>query len=403
MITAEAIRIEAEPARPLTVAKRAAVLRAAVAAAPLSARLRGDLADHLMTLERFADVIDLVEHWPDGGNCYRAQMVLAACRLVPNGRAENALAYAAADRAIALAASPSARADALALRAKAERRLGKPDVARETLAAALAEDPANIDACKRLAALMVAAGEETGVLALTDGLLARGVAHPQVLNARAVAQARLGQIDAARETVGFARFAYQTTLPTPPGFADLAAFNAAVATELLAHPARRTDPHGSASRFTTRVDTPTSGRAPLATMLVEQITRAVAAYVDALAPDPHPWRGARPAAGIVHGTCAITGPDGFETWHIHQRGWLSGVYYLAVPDAVTAGTTPAGCIAFGLDDAFAGVAAAEAYGETLVRPRPGMLMLFPSHCYHRTFAHGADGLRICMAFDLWPR
>ena len=42
-------------------------------------------------------------------------------------------------------------------------------------------------------------------------------------------------------------------------------------------------------------------------------------------------------------------------------------------------------------------------GETLVRPRPGMLILFPSHAYHRTFAHGTDGSRICMAFDLWPQ
>jgi len=30
------------------------------------------------------------------------------------------------------------------------------------------------------------------------------------------------------------------------------------------------------------------------------------------------------------------------------------------------------------------------------------MVLFPSHIYHRTFPHYADGRRICIAFDFWP-
>jgi hypothetical protein len=29
-------------------------------------------------------------------------------------------------------------------------------------------------------------------------------------------------------------------------------------------------------------------------------------------------------------------------------------------------------------------------------------MLFPSHSYHRTFAHGLDQRRVCFAFDVRP-
>lgn len=396
-------RIVAEPVRSLTNARKAAVLRAAVAADPLAARLRENLVQVLMSLDQYDEALAVIADWPGGGRSYHAQSALAACRLVTHDPAGDFAARTAADRAAELASSQQERAHALALRSKAERRMRDLGAARVTLIEALALDPANIDACKRLAALLIASGDMSGVIDLTDALLAQGIAHPQVLNARAVAHARLGQMDAARETVGFVRFGHRALLDPPAGYGDVAAFNAAVAEELVAHPARRVDPQGSASRFTTRVDAPTSGHAPLAALLMDQITYAVAEYVNALPPDPHPWRRARPARGIVHGTCAITGADGFETWHIHQAGWLSGVYYVEVPDRVLDADDPAGCIVFGLDEAFAGSDAARDYGETVVRPQPGMLMLFPSHVYHRTNPHGSDGRRICMAFDMWPR
>ena len=399
----DACSIVLEPPRTLTIAQRVTALRVAVMAAPQKIALRAELVDHLITLEQFDDALTLIAQCPDGERNYGAQMALATCRLVAKTQSGDDAAHVAADRAANVAPTPRSRSAALALRAKAERRLGYATTAQATLVAALDLDPANVDACKRLVALLIAAGDSAAALALTDMLLARGIAHPQVLNARAVAQARLGWIDFARETVGFDRFLHRATLAPPDSYADIEAFNAAVAEELVAHPTRRRDPFGSASRETIRVDAPTSGNAPLATVLMEQITRAVSDYVDALPPDSHPWQQARPSRGIVHGTCAITGPDGFETWHIHQQGWLSGVYYVAVPDGVVHGIGPDGCIAFGLDDAFAGTEASDAYGQTVIRPSTGMLMLFPSHCYHRTFPHRGDDRRICMAFDVWPR
>jgi hypothetical protein len=98
----------------------------------------------------------------------------------------------------------------------------------------------------------------------------------------------------------------------------------------------------------------------------------------------------------------MTDAEGFELWHVHQFGWISGVYYVDIPEAVTEGDDKGGCIAFGLPDDMVGEEAAAAFGEILVRPTPGLLMLFPSHTYHRTFAHGADERRICLAFDIQP-
>ena len=98
----------------------------------------------------------------------------------------------------------------------------------------------------------------------------------------------------------------------------------------------------------------------------------------------------------------ITEGPGFEEWHVHQHGWLSGVYYVAVPEAVAHGDGEAGCLAFGLPDELIGKDAADAYGVEIARPRAGLSMLFPSHVYHRTFPHATRENRICLAFDLWP-
>ena len=98
----------------------------------------------------------------------------------------------------------------------------------------------------------------------------------------------------------------------------------------------------------------------------------------------------------------ITGGDGFENWHLHPFAWLSGVYYVRVPDQIANGNSRNGCIAFGLPEDLAGKAGAEAYGQRLVRPQEGLMLTFPSHAYHRTYPHETAGKRICFAFDVRP-
>ena len=80
---------------------------------------------------------------------------------------------------------------------------------------------------------------------------------------------------------------------------------------------------------------------------------------------------------------------------------MSGVYYVAVPDAVTAAMDDTeGWIEFGQPpDHFHGRVEPEL---KLVKPREGQLVLFPSYFYHRTIPFGATGRRISIAFDVLP-
>jgi hypothetical protein len=74
-----------------------------------------------------------------------------------------------------------------------------------------------------------------------------------------------------------------------------------------------------------------------------------------------------------------------------------------VPESIAHGESEAGCIALGLPADLVGEYAAAAYGTGVVRPQSGLLLMFPSHTYHRTFPHGERDRRICVAFDLKPR
>lgn len=136
--------------------------------------------------------------------------------------------------------------------------------------------------------------------------------------------------------------------------------------------------------------------------LLELVVTQVNAHLAKLAQSDHPWLASRPERAELQSWCVISEADGFEQWHMHPGGWLSGGYYVEVPEAVVAGSDVAGCLAFGLPGGMIGEEAAASVGTRLVRPVPGLLSLFPSHAYHRTFPHGATGRRMCIAFDLRP-
>lgn len=306
------------------------------------------------------------------------------------------------DRALAAATKPSLRAAALATRAKAEIRLGQTSTARATLAAALDEDPANMDACKRLAALDLADGRNEDLLGWTGRLVSQGIAHSRLFAARSLALARTGPADHMHQAADREEFHIAGQPPAPAGWADLAQLNAAAAEELLSHPDMRFDRYGSASSQTWRVEHPARSDRPAIGALIKMIMDEVKQRVAMLGSSDHPWAVARPDRAWLRTWAVITEGDGFENWHVHQFGWLSGVYYVRVPQQIAQGNSKNGCIAFGLPEELVGSAAADRHAEQIVRPQEGLMLTFPSHAYHRTYPHETDDKRICFAFDVRP-
>lgn len=398
------MQIRPEPAKALSARQECGIVRRAVALNPTSAPLRLRLARLLNQLDAFDEAIAVLTG-PEAGEGtldHAACLALAAACFARDHPGDTARAGDVALRAEKLAKTDTERSTALAEQAKALLRMGSSGAARDLLTEALRVDPGNTHACRRLVTDLLRTGEAEAVIAVTDGLAAQGIGHARLFAARMLAFARLGRIEEAHETTGPAAFRYRQTLAPPSGWDDIDTFNAALVEELTTHPGLRYERHGTASHATWRIDALATGAAPIARALLARIAETAERHVASLADRAHPWLTARPDAGVLRSWCVITEGDGFETWHAHPSGWMSGVYYARVPDAVANGTDAAGCITFGLPDGLIGAEKAARFGEDLVRPQPGLLMLFPSHSYHRTFPHGAADRRICVSFDIWP-
>ena len=390
-----AIMREAEMA--MTVPQELALARSAFARAATPA-MRARLARLLVLEEAFKDVIALLS--PADDLSYRELTLLTTAFLSAETQLGNEDALAAAERALAIASGAAEAANALALRGKAETRLGCVVEARASLSRALEIDPQNKDACKRIASLDLSAGEFEAAIARMNRLAEQGAAHARLFAATALAQAQQGDLAAARATLGLDRFRQSEILPPPTGWNSRDDFHAALTKELLTHRALRFGRYGSASELTWRIEYLGHREAPLTRLLTDHIEAALQRRIAAMPSDGHPWLAARPGKAFLRAWCVITESHGFENWHVHQFGWLSGVYYVRMPRSVSHGSNRGGCLGFGLPHDLAGEIAAQRFGEEIIRPQEGMLLTFPSHVYHRTYPHGTAEKRICVAFDL---
>lgn len=87
--------------------------------------------------------------------------------------------------------------------------------------------------------------------------------------------------------------------------------------------------------------------------------------------------------------------DGFNSRHVHHRGWYTGVYYATgLDDADSMG----GMLHIGRPDEVD--QQAPGWPDICVRPEPGLLVLMPSYFTHWTLPLGKPGLRVSLPFDV---
>ena len=133
--------------------------------------------------------------------------------------------------------------------------------------------------------------------------------------------------------------------------------------------------------------------------LRRRLLEGVEAYVAGLPGhvEGHPLLGLRRDRLRIEGSWSVRlAAQGYNVAHTHPVGWISAVFYVALPDPAQLGSAPAGWITFGEPPPELGLSL-RAYAE--VEPRPGRLVLFPSSMWHGTHPF-QDGERLVVAFDL---
>jgi tetratricopeptide (TPR) repeat protein len=191
-------------------------------------------------------------------------------------------------------------------------------------------------------------------------------------------------------------------LAPPDGFSDMESFNAELNAELdRLHPQTREFINQSLRGGTQTPEHLFPAGLPLVTKLKQRIDEAVARYIAELGEDPsHPLLSRRARDFRYAGSWSSRLRDcGFHVNHIHQDGWISSCYYVALPEAVKDQTAKQGWIKFGEP---ALEVALKNPIRRAIQPVPGKLVLFPSYMWHGTVPFRDQAARTTIAFDVVP-
>lgn len=224
-------------------------------------------------------------------------------------------------------------------------------------------------------------------------------------------QLALGGMCLAYRELGDSRYQELVDIPTlarafrlkvPSGYADAAAFNAALGEELLKLHTMTSEP----LEQTLRGGTQTPGllftrKSKLIEQLRESIAEAVTEYVrDMPFGTEHPLLSRKQDNfSFTHSWSCKLRSSGFHTNHVHSMGWISSAYYVSLPEALDDEAQRQGWLKFGESHLELGTADRP---EHFVKPAVGQLVLFPSYFWHGTVPFQSSHDRLTVAFDVVP-
>jgi tetratricopeptide (TPR) repeat protein len=269
-------------------------------------------------------------------------------------------------------------------------------------------------------------GDLTAAETSLDAALAVSPGNRRAMAYKTIALDLAGRHDEARKLTDIKRDLKVTALPVPEGYVDLATFNRDLAQATRTNDRLTTDTENKSTRGgadlvlmfkdvlgrTGSQDAPNydtldtgaiAGRAnadPIVSFF-GSLRPLVDSYLKKLESRAcHPHFAEIPSHYQITSWATILDTGGRQLPHIHPSAWMSGVYYVELPENVSAeDDEQEGWIIFG----------GSGYGlpECDVRlmkipPAEGQLIFFPGYFFHRTIPFHSSGQRISIAFDVIP-
>lgn len=140
----------------------------------------------------------------------------------------------------------------------------------------------------------------------------------------------------------------------------------------------------------------------LGSAMLEVIDNAIKDYLSKIPDDPkHPVSLGTPSETIIKPWAVVLNTNGHQAPHVHPQSWLSGCYYVEIPDDFDSQPNPhAGHIAFGQGEY--NLHPITEPKVIILRPEEGVVCMFPSYFWHHTIPLQSSKNRICIAFDVVP-
>ncbi|MFZ3308667.1 MAG: putative 2OG-Fe(II) oxygenase [Xanthobacteraceae bacterium] len=275
--------------------------------------------------------------------------------------------------------------------------LGRSGEALEEYRRAFAEDGKDEAALEAVLRCLCRKSDAAPLLAFCDALPAATRYEAQRKAFRALAFSRLGRLDEARDLMDPERHAMTFRFEPPAACGAVEQFSARLAAWLTANTGSVATPRPDCVidyglKYTS---------APLLQELHTFFRDSFEAYVAALPALGLGGLMPPPAAGSLADAVVFLRNEGRNGEHVHPRSYLSGVYYVQVPETVRTDSDRRGWLALGRClNLTAGYE--PAWGTRYIKPEPGMFVVFPSHLFHDVVPTRSNELRISIAVDMRP-
>ena len=211
----------------------------------------------------------------------------------------------------------------------------------------------------------------------------------------------------AQEILGLDRFLQCTEIEPPHNYTNLEAFNLALIRHIKKHPTLRyNSTNRSLSNARCTEELLGRGQGPFEDF-ERLISAALKRYLKTITgQQDHPFLISQPGKLSFDVWANIMDEKGYQDVHFHPTSWATGVYYPSADGIIDADGEDNNEKGFGgwleLGATYFMVPSVSKPKLHYIKPRPGLLVLFPSYIGHRTIPCQGQGERISIAFDIRP-
>ncbi|MDJ0908867.1 MAG: putative 2OG-Fe(II) oxygenase [Woeseiaceae bacterium] len=293
-------------------------------------------------------------------------------------------------------------ADALATLSQAHADLGDAAAAEEAAREGIAVDAHHQGSIANLIIALLMQNKAETALELVEVMRAAEPLRQHWIAYEATAWRIMGD-ERYAELVDIDRFVRPYELPVPDGFDSIDDFNAAFLEALDHWQKYTTQPLDQSLRQGIQTTRDLTGiEDPVIEAYVRALDTPIRAYMEAVGNSAdHPLTARNTGEYRITGSWSVRlHGGGWHVNHVHPEGWISSAYYASVPDDVEDESSHSGWIKFG-EPPF--VCEPPLEPEKWIKPKAGILVLFPSFMWHGTAPISGDSTRVTAPFDVVPR